>query len=133
VHLTVFGGVIAREFMLHTKAKWRWSYYLGIIISGIALVLYHFLYHPPAYNQLHVQGKTKRQQVAELDYGGVFLFTAGMVLFLIGLSWGGTTHPWKSAPVLSPLLVGAGLLILLPIYGMSSFKYREKAQILMRK
>jgi Fungal trichothecene efflux pump (TRI12) len=82
-------------------------------------VLYQFLYHPPTYNQLHVQGKTKRQQMAELDYGGIFLFTAGMVLFLIGLSWGGTVYPWKSAQVLCTLLIGIATLIGLGFYGLS--------------
>lgn len=76
------------------------------------------MYHPPTYTQLHVQGKTKRQQMAELDYGGIFLFTAGMVLFLIGLSWGGTVYPWKSAQVLCTLLIGIATLIALGFYGL---------------
>ena len=114
----VFGPIIARSFILHTSAGWRWSYYLGIILSAIAIVLYQFMYHPPTYTQLHVQGKTKRQQMAELDYGGIFLFTAGMVLFLIGLSWGGTVYPWKSAQVLCTLLIGIATLIALGFYGL---------------
>ncbi len=81
----VFGPVIARLFIDNTAAKWRWSYYLGIIFSGITLILYQFFYHPPTYNQLHVQGKTRWQQFKELDFIGIFLFIAGSVLFLIGL------------------------------------------------
>jgi MFS family permease len=115
--VAVFGPIIARSFILHTSAGWRWSYYLGIILSVIAIVLYQFMYHPPTYTQLHVQGKTKRQQMAELDYGGIFLFTAGMVLFLIGLSWGGTVYPWKSAQVLCTLLIGIATLVALGFYG----------------
>ena len=56
--------------------------------------------------------------MAELDYGGIFLFTAGMVLFLIGLSWGGTVYPWKSARVLCTLLIGIACLVGLGFYGM---------------
>ncbi|KAI1854215.1 hypothetical protein JX265_000619 [Neoarthrinium moseri] len=85
----VFGPIIARLFIENTASKWRWSYFLGDIFSVIALALYFFLYHPPTYNQLHVNGKTKRQQVKELDFIGIFLFIAGCVLFLVGLSWGG--------------------------------------------
>ena len=94
--LLVFGPIIARTFILKTAAGWRWSYYLGIILSGITILLYQFLYHPPTYEQLHVSGKTKWEQFKELDFVGIFLFIAGTVIFLIGLSWGGTTYPWKS-------------------------------------
>jgi hypothetical protein len=54
----------------------------------------------------------------ELDYGGMFLFTAGMVLFLIGLCWGGTAYPWVSAQVLCTLIIGILTLIALGFYGM---------------
>jgi hypothetical protein len=86
-------------------------------------VLYQFLYHPPTYTQLHVEGKTKRQQLKELDFGGIFLFTAGMVLFLIGLSWGGGVYPWKSAQTLGTLVSGGVTLIAFGFYGLSSFHY----------
>jgi hypothetical protein len=87
-------------------------------MSVISLLLYQFFYHPPTYSQLHVEGKTKLQQVKELDFIGMFLFTAGMVLFLIGLSWGGTTYPWASAHTLCTLIIGLATLVFLGIYGM---------------
>ncbi|KAB5517299.1 fungal trichothecene efflux pump [Coniochaeta sp. 2T2.1] len=102
----VFGPVIARLFIDNTAAKWRWSYYLGIIFSGLTMILYQFFYHPPTYDQLHVQGKTKWQQFKELDFIGILLFIAGCVLFLIGLSWGGQAYPWVSAPVLCTIIIG---------------------------
>src|ERR1700761_2517547 len=46
----VFGPVIARSFILNTSSAWRWSYYLGIIMEVVALVLYQFLYHPPRFD-----------------------------------------------------------------------------------
>ncbi|KAF2473138.1 trichothecene efflux pump [Lindgomyces ingoldianus] len=107
----VFGPIIARLFILHTAAGWRWSYYLGIILSGITIILYQFLYHPPTYDQLHVHGKTRWEQFKELDFVGIFLFVAGIIVFLIGLSWGGTTYPWKSAAVICALILGGFTLI----------------------
>jgi len=86
-------------------------------MSSIALVLYQFMYHPPTYDQLHVRGKSKRQQLAELDYAGISLFTVGMVLFLISLSWGGTTYPWGSYQVLLTLIFGILTLTGLIFYG----------------
>lgn len=113
----VFGPIIARLLILHTTLGWRWSYYIGLILGVLAIVLYHFLYHPPRYAQLHVQGKTKWQMFKELDFVGVFLFVAGCLLFLIGLSWGGTIYPWASAATLCPLLIGIATLAGFVLYG----------------
>ncbi|KAI0174313.1 trichothecene efflux pump [Pestalotiopsis sp. NC0098] len=112
----IFGPIIARLFIENTSSRWRWSYYLGDIFSVLALALYYFLYHPPTYDQLHVNGKTKMQQLKELDYLGMFLFVAGVVLFLVGLSWGGVTYPWASAQTLCTLLFGIFTLALFAFY-----------------
>ncbi|KAK8071442.1 hypothetical protein PG997_011645 [Apiospora hydei] len=120
----VFGPAIARLFILNTSSGqkgsrvggWRWSFYLGIIFSVSTVVLYAVFYHPPRYEQLHVRGRTKWAQVRALDFGGLFLFCAGMTLFLVGLSWGGTTYPWRSAPVLATLIVGIVVLVAFGFY-----------------
>lgn len=44
---------------------------------------------------------------------GIFLWTAGLTLLLMGISMGGTIYPWKSAAVISTLVIGAVLLIVL--------------------
>jgi MFS family permease len=113
----VFGPVIARLFIDNTAAKWRWSYYLGIIFSGLTMILYQFFYHPPTYDQLHMHGKSKWQMFKELDFVGIFLFIAGCVLFLIGLSWGGQAYPWVSAEVLCTIIIGLLTLAAFVIYG----------------
>jgi len=125
----VFGPSIARAFILHTGAGWRWSYYLGIIISTISLVLYQFFYHPPTYNQLHVHGKTRWQQFKELDFVGIFLFVGGTVLFLIGLSWGGQAYPWKSAAVIATLIVGGLMLVAFGFYGKSESTLKSSSML----
>jgi MFS family permease len=89
----VFGPVIARAFIQHTEGSWRWSYYLGIILSGMSIILYFLFYSPPTYALLHVNDKTQLQQVKTLDFVGVFLYSAGLVLFLMGVSWGGSSYP----------------------------------------
>ncbi|KAL4926323.1 trichothecene efflux pump [Aspergillus undulatus] len=112
----VFGPVIARLLIQNTSQGWRWSYWIGLILAVIATVLYHFLYHPPKYAQLNVGGKTKWQMFKELDFVGIFLFVAGCVLFLIGLSWGGTVYPWVSAATLCTLLIGVVTIITFVLY-----------------
>lgn len=114
----VFGPIIARTLIEQTGQGWRWSYYIGIIINALSLILYQFLYHPPSFEQLHV-GKTRMQQAKELDWVGIFLFVAGCVLFLIGLSWGGSTYPWTSAEVLCTLLIGIATIVVFFVYGSS--------------
>lgn len=49
--------------------------------------------------------------IKEFDYIGTFLYSLGLLLFIMGLSWGGSVHPWKSASVIATLLVGVGLLV----------------------
>lgn len=115
----VFGPVIARSFFNNTVSKWRWSFYLGDILGFISLVLYWFFYHPPTYDQLHVHGKSRWQMTKDLDFVGTFLFIAGCVLFLVGLSWGGSVYPWVSAEVLCTLLIGAATLAVFTVYGKS--------------
>jgi MFS family permease len=114
----VFGPVIARSLISNTEQGWRWSFYIGIILSVVTLALYWFLYHPPTFKQLHV-GKTVWQQTLEIDWIGIVIYIAGCVLFLIGLSWGGTTYPWTSAEVLAPLIVGVALVAFFFVYGKS--------------
>jgi MFS family permease len=79
----IFGPSIGRAFIDNTAAGWRWSYYIGIICNAISFILYQFFYHPPKYDQLHVHGKTIKQQMKEFDYIGLVLYLAGLVLFLM--------------------------------------------------
>lgn len=57
------------------------------------------------------------EQVKRMDFIGMFFFTAGLVLFLIGLGWGGNRYPWNSAHVISTVVVGAVCLIVFVAYG----------------
>jgi len=52
-----------------------------------------------------------------MDWGGIVLFVAGVFLFLLGLSWGGSVHPWTSSYVLAPLIVGFFTFIGFILYG----------------
>ena len=52
-----------------------------------------------------------------LDLGGTVLFVGGLILFLIGISWGGTQYPWKSGHVIGMILGGAATLVIFVLYG----------------
>lgn len=98
--------LLATELNLHTSLGWRWCYYLGLIFAVISLVGTLLFYWPPARPQ-HDHDKTRWQEVMELDFIGLILYTAGLVTLLVGLTWAGQAgHPWKSASVIVPIVVG---------------------------
>jgi MFS family permease len=101
--IACFGPVIAQSFVANTAAGWRWSYYLDVIVAGLAVILFFFFYHPPTFDLLH-KNRSKRQQLARMDYFGFVLFTGGLAIFLIGLSWAEGSYPWKSAHVIATIV-----------------------------
>jgi hypothetical protein len=112
IPFAVFGPPVARAFYQNTALQWRWSYIIGCIVNALATALYILFYHPPKYHQLHVNRKSKLQQLKTLDYVGIFLYTAGLVLFLTGLNWGGSSYPWASAQVLCAIFSGLFVLVI---------------------
>ncbi|KAI1816844.1 fungal trichothecene efflux pump [Poronia punctata] len=109
------GSVIARAIYENPNMGWRWTYHINTIVVAVAIVLLFFFYHPPTFDLLH-ERKTKRQILSQLDYVGTFLWIAGLTLFLIGISVGGSIYPWKSATTLCTIVIGGVLLIILFVY-----------------
>jgi MFS family permease len=110
-----FGPAISTAFILHTKAGWRWCYYFLIIVNGITTLLWFFFYYPPNFHMKHTN-ETMIHVLKKFDYVGAVMFVAGVTLFLIGLSWGGSVYPWTDAHVVATIVVGGILMICLIIY-----------------
>jgi MFS family permease len=110
---TVFGPAVSYGF-IDSGAGWRWIYYLITITNGVATILWIIFYHPPTY--VMVNSRSKLEMIKEFDYIGFVLFTGGLLIFLIGLSWGGTVYPWKSAAVIASMICGGLALIVLAVY-----------------
>ena len=53
----------------------------------------------------------KWEEFLGLDFLGIFLYTSGLTLFLVGISWGDISYPWNSAPVIAPIVIGGVLFI----------------------
>jgi hypothetical protein len=114
---------VARRFIDNPSLGWRWCFYINIIDVGLCIILLYFFYHPPTFDLLH-ERKTKRQMLKELDYLGIFLWTAGLTIFLMGISWGGKMYPWKSAATIASLVIGIVLLVALFLWeGFANLKY----------
>jgi hypothetical protein len=73
-------------------------------------------YWPPERPQYDFE-KSRWQEIKEIDYIGFLLYTGGLTIFLIGLTWAGTEgHAWSSASTIAPMVVGILTLIACFIY-----------------
>lgn len=78
-------------------------------------MLYALCYFPPNFHMIN-QEKTKLQQLKELDYFGLLIYCSGLILLLLKFTWGQGTYPWKSAEVISTIVVGGVTLIAFALY-----------------
>ncbi|KAI9696209.1 MAG: hypothetical protein M1836_005762 [Candelina mexicana] len=112
------GPGFARIIVENTKQGWRWFYYLSIICAGSSLLLFILFYFPPNFRQLH-RKTTKRAELNKLDYVGLIMFTGGLVILLLGLSWGGTSYSWTSGHVLGTIITGVVAILAFAFYGIA--------------
>ena len=104
-----FSVLLGNQIVAH--CSWRWIYYIGIIygvVSVVGTIIFYFLPSRPR----HDDEKSRIDQLKELDYVGFALYTAGLTVLLVGLSWAGTAgHAWRDASVVAPIVIGAVLFI----------------------
>src|SRR5204862_8329358 len=81
--------------------SWRAVFYVTVPIGLVALlVLWRF------FPSVGYSGRAR-----DMDFGGLLTSVAGIVLVLLGLSWGGREYAWQSPQVVGTLLVGIVLLL----------------------
>ncbi|KAF2396913.1 MFS general substrate transporter [Trichodelitschia bisporula] len=107
--------VIAYSFVFKTNVGWRGVFYLLIALNALITVAWVLCYHPPDFKMKHGNAR-KWQYIKEFDYIGLLMVVLGMLLFLMGISWGGVLYPWKSAHVISTIVVGFALLVAFVLY-----------------
>ena len=119
-----FGGMVALmspliawAMLSTTSLGWRTVYWYLFAFEAYSLTMIIVFYRPPNFNTKHRRdGKTRWQTFKQLDFIGIGLFSAGCIIFLIGVNWGGRQYDWSSAPVIATLVVGIVLLIALGFY-----------------
>ncbi|PVU88499.1 hypothetical protein BB561_005818 [Smittium simulii] len=95
---------------------YRWCFFINLPVGLVAGVVIAFLV------------KTKKPQgsviskIKRFDFIGALLLIAGLVMFIIGLSFGGTEYPWSSATVLCLLIGGVLFLVLYILYDLKLAK-----------
>ncbi len=86
-------------------ASWRWAYYIGIIYAVVVLTGTFICYFPPSRPQ-HDYEKSRWQEFKELDFIGLGIFSAGLTIFLVGVTYLGRKD--YSVPlVASTITIGA--------------------------
>ncbi|OTB04078.1 hypothetical protein M426DRAFT_321171 [Hypoxylon sp. CI-4A] len=104
----IVGGAIA-------NANWRWCFYLNLITGGLALV-YLILF-------LHLEHEPKPWKVAlaRIDYVGTCIFVGSVTAIILGLVMGGVIFPWKSANIITPIVIGIVGWIVFHVYESTGF------------
>ncbi len=102
----LLGGVITDGL------GWRWTFFVGLPIAVVALVLLQRTLHLP---------KRPKAKVS-IDYLGIVLISAGVSLLLLWVTFAGKDFEWISVPSL--LMVG-GAALLLVIAVIVEFRVKE--------
>ncbi len=93
------GGFITDAF------SWHWIFYINIPLGIITIILFIFFFP-------HFRLDSLKHRV---DYIGMTALVLAVVPLMLALSWGGTTYPWISAPVISLFALSAAAAIAFPI------------------
>jgi MFS family permease len=80
-----FAPLLARAMVANPNLGWRWCYWINVIVCVVTVVLYAACYFPPNFHMINSE-MTKMQELRQLDYGGFFLYSAGLVLIILGFS-----------------------------------------------
>ncbi|KAF2733303.1 MFS general substrate transporter [Polyplosphaeria fusca] len=116
-HVSSFGPLIAYAFITYTEIGWRACYWFCFAFECATAVMLWVFYRPPSFETKHEDDhKTKWQLVKELDHLGLWLFTAGCLLLLLGLNWGGVSYPWGSAHVVAPIVIAFACFLALGLW-----------------
>jgi len=106
----ILGGVFTE------KVTWRWCFYINLPITGTVIIVLSLFLHldnprTPVWDGLKA-----------VDWIGTITITAGTLMFLLGLEFGGVTHPWSSATVICLIVFG---LFIIGLFVINEWKFAK--------
>ncbi|KAL6904237.1 major facilitator superfamily domain-containing protein [Trichoderma evansii] len=87
----ILGPVIGGAFSA-SSATWRWAFYINLPLAALFAPIYFFIF--PSFNQRKDLSLVAKLQ--EIDWIGAVLNGAFFVLFMIAVTFGGSTFQWSS-------------------------------------
>lgn len=102
----LLGGVFA-------QTNWRWCFGINLPISVAALgMMWFWLQLKNGHSSESSKGLSLRQGLGRVDYVGIILLTASVVLILCALSLAGTVYSWCEATIVGTLAGGClGIIV----------------------
>ncbi|KAJ9604707.1 hypothetical protein H2200_010821 [Cladophialophora chaetospira] len=107
----VMGGALLRHGDL---SKYRIYLYVNAAIFFVAAVGILVAYNPPP-RELQIS-LTTSEKLRRIHWISYLLFTPGLVLFCIALSWSRNPYPWSNSRIIAPFVVGVLFMIAFGIY-----------------
>jgi hypothetical protein len=105
------GGTLLRHGDLQNYRIYLYVTAGVFFLAALGLALF---YNPPS-RELQASLSTG-QKVRALNWVSYVLFTPGLVLFCIGLSWSRNPYPWTDPRVLATFLIGVALIAAFFVY-----------------
>ncbi|CAN9331264.1 unnamed protein product [Alternaria alternata] len=113
---SIVGPVVGGAFV--ESASWRWCFYINFPFCFLGFFAALFFVEDV---DLPLADDPRR-----MDWLGAFLFVGSTTSLLLGISWGGTQHPWASAATLAPILTGV-----LGVVGFVAWQWRAQPHSLL--
>ncbi|KAF4621880.1 hypothetical protein G7Y89_g14463 [Cudoniella acicularis] len=116
-------GPVIGSFL--TDSNWRWCFGINLPVAFTAIILVFIILRPELLGPQplpgitegnNANGDTPRMQrfkarMSMIDFGGQFLFLAGMGLVILALTWGGASYAWDNVHIIAPIVLGGILVI----------------------
>jgi MFS family permease len=92
---------------------WRWCFYVNLPISGTSFTIIAFML------KLETTKTPLMAGIKAIDWVGTVALVGGLLMFLLGLVFGGTVYAWNSATVICLIIFGIvtlGIFIMIEWY-----------------
>lgn len=111
-----FGGICMGGALLRNGnlENYRIYLYVAAAIFFMAALGVGLLFNPPP-REMQIT-MTTSEKLHSLDWIGYALFTPGIVLFSVALSWSRNPYPWSNARIIATFVIGVVFLLGFAIY-----------------